>query len=149
MAITRRRFAQVAGASVVGFGLLGRAANVFSQSLGFGDLFPLTGEAAADILMTFKSETFAPYIGTIFRSDQSGHSFRLAQVIDHELTKEKSSAAPVESFSLFFRSVSLKSVPQETHTFEHPSLGTFSLFIAPVDRARATYEAVINHTPPA
>ncbi|HEV7642882.1 MAG TPA: hypothetical protein VGO50_02980 [Pyrinomonadaceae bacterium] len=146
MALTRRKFTQVAGAAMVGIGFAGAASRTFSQSSRPGGLFPVTGEAASDMLMSFNSETFAPYVGTIFRSGQSGYSFRLAEVVDHGRSKEKRFGMAGESFSLFFRSVGRKNVPQDIHTFEHPSLGTFSLFIAPVERGGKTYEAVINHS---
>jgi hypothetical protein len=146
MTLSRRKFTQVAGAAMVGLGFAGPAAKIFSQSLRSGDLFPLTGEAAADVLVSFKSETFAPYLGTVFYSGQTGNSFRLTDVVEHRHPKEKRAAAGGESFSLFFRSVSRKNVPQDIHTFDHPSLGTFSLFIASVDRGKKIYEAVINHS---
>ncbi len=146
MALSRRKFTQVAGAAMVGIGLAGSASKTFSQSLRSGGLFSITGEAASDMLMSFNSETFAPYVGTIFRSGQSGYSLRLAEVVEHKLQKDKRFGMGGESFSLFFRSVGQKNVPQDIHTFEHPSLGTFSLFIAPVGRGGKTYEAVINHS---
>src|ERR1044072_5518291 len=122
MALTRRKFTQVAGAAVAGIGFAGAASRAFSQSLRSDGLFSITGEAASDVLMSFNRETFAPYVGTIFRSGQSGYSFRLVEIAEHKRLKEN----PVdgESFSLFFRSVGQKNVPPDIHTFEHPSLGT-------------------------
>ncbi len=146
MALSRRKFTQVAGAAMVGIGFAGAASRTFSQSSRSAGLFSITGEAASDMLMSFNSETFAPYIGTIFRSGQSGYSFRLTEVAQHKGSQEKRFGMSGDSFSLFFRSVGRKDVPQDIHTFEHPSLGTFSLFIAPVERGGKTYEAVINHS---
>jgi hypothetical protein len=148
MALTRRKFTQVAGAAMMGIGFAGPAAKVFSQSLISSGLFSVTGEVSADLLMSFKSDTFLPYLGTVFYSGENGNSLRLTDVVIHQHQKEKLSVTAGESFSLLFQKVGRKSVLQDVHTFEHPSLGTFSLFIAPVERGGKIYEAVINHSSP-
>jgi len=149
MTISRRKFAQKAGLTIAGAAVAGAASNVFSQSLRSGKLFSISPEAYGERVMSFNSETFRSLIGTIFRSrlgDGPGNSLRLADIGLPRSSTGKF-AATGDSFSLFFRGVGPKNVSQEIHTFEHPSLGTFSLFIAPVDRSGKTYEAVINHSP--
>ena len=140
MAISRRKFAQKAGLIIVGAGFAGSAGKIFSQSLSPGNF--------ADPVMDLKSEAFLPYIGTLFSTVRNGHlrnSLQLTEIILHQDPKEKPAEINGESFSLLFRNISGKKLPEEIHTFEHPWLGTFSLFIAPVERAKTTYEAVINH----
>lgn len=148
MVISRRKFAQTAGLTIIGAGLAGSAGKVFSQSLSAG--FPISAESFADPLMGFDSATFQPYIGTIFQPVQNGilkPSLRLTEVFVHQSAKQPSDIKG-ESFSLLFRAVGRNTLPPETHTFEHASLGTFSLFIIPFERQPKLYEAVINHRLP-
>ncbi len=51
-----------------------------------------------------------------------------------------------EAFSLLFSAES-GSVPAGTHTFRHPAMGWFQLFVSPVGQGRKgqRYEAVVNH----
>jgi hypothetical protein len=150
MAISRRKFAQKAGLAIVGAGLAGSAAGAFSRSPKPGSLFGISARPLADPLTTLRSDLFLPYIGTIFHTGRihgPGNSLQLTDVILHRRSMEKSSETGGESFSLLFRSIGRKRSPGEIHIFRHPSLGTFSLFIAPVERAKKTYEAVINHLP--
>jgi hypothetical protein len=65
---------------------------------------------------------------------------------DLQRPRRSASAARVECFSLVFVGPSAPLLPQGTYRFEHPVLGTFSIFIVPIsqDRQRACYEAVFN-----
>jgi hypothetical protein len=148
MAISRRKFAQTAGVTIVGIGLAGAAGKVFSRSSISGDLFPLPAESFAGPVMSFNSDAFLPYLGTIFQPSQNGirkTSLQLTEVFIHQYIKKQPLRNNGDSFSLLFRSVGRNALPQKTYTFEHASLGTFSLFVAPVGRGPKVYEAVIVH----
>ena len=55
-------------------------------------------------------------------------------------------AQQYESFSLLFHGAQSQPLGQGTHSFEHPQLGTFELFIVPVaaENGRLHYQAVFN-----
>jgi hypothetical protein len=148
MAISRRKFAQTVGLALAGTTLAGSAGNVFSQTSGPGDLFQLPGEAYSDQVLSFNSDLFRPFIGTLFQPDQNNSrkpSLQLVEVAISEIKSKKQVNVTGESFSLIFRSVGRNKLPEETHMFQHGSLGTFAIFISPVERDRRTYQAVINH----
>src|SRR5215468_6686537 len=52
--------------------------------------------------------------------------------------------ATTSGFMLHFLGTLPKRLPQDTYTFEHPKLGTFSLFIVPEGADGQTYFALIN-----
>lgn len=146
MVISRRKFAKTAGLTIIGAGLASSAGKVFSQSAGAGRL--LSAQSLADPLMSFDSATFLPYIDTIFQPIKNGYrtpSLRLTEVFLRPPAKKESTGVRGESFSLLFRSAGRNTLPPGTYTFEHASLGTFSLFIAPFEREPKVFEAVINH----
>jgi len=55
-----------------------------------------------------------------------------------------------ESFSLLFHGAQSLPLAQGTHSFEHPELGTFELFIVPVaaENGLLHYQAVFNRMVP-
>jgi hypothetical protein len=148
MQISRRKFAQKVGLAVVGAGLASSIPNTFSQSLGPGTLFPLPASCYEDSLMGFTAEIFAPFVGTIFRSDIDTNrtiSLRLTEVVPHQHAATKSFEFTGVSFSLIFREIGRKQVEAGIYTLEHPSFQTFKLFISPIERGKLIYEAVISH----
>jgi len=62
------------------------------------------------------------------------------------VTKAGAQVQQFESFSLLFHGPQSQPLPQGTHSFEHPQLGTFELFIVPVaaESGRLHYQAVFN-----
>jgi hypothetical protein len=149
MTISRRKFTQQAGLAIVAAGVAGSAGTAFSQSLRSGDLFPLSAESFADPVMNFRSEIFFPYVGTIFNLYQDGarqNSLRLTEVFVGDQKDPGRTKADGACFSLLFRSISRTNLPENIYDFDHASLGKFSLFIAPVERAKKIFEAVIDHS---
>lgn len=59
---------------------------------------------------------------------------------------ERRVSARDESFSILLRGPSAPLLPQATYTFEHAEMGTFALFIVPVERDQngLYYEAVFT-----
>jgi hypothetical protein len=147
MTISRRRFAQTAGIAVAAISLSGSAPEIFSQTIRPNGLYPLSASAYGERLLSLNSNAFQGLIGTIFRSKVEGsevNSLRLVEVkISSRLNKAIGNG---EEFSLLFRGVGRKNIAEGLHTFDHPTLGNFSLFVAPVERGRINLEAVINHT---
>ena len=88
-------------------------------------------------------EEFSKHLNTKFEIRISE-----AQAVEVELTEvsELLLSARQERFSLIFRSANDIMVAQGLHRFEHDQMGSFDLFIVPVDRdGRGTYhEAVFN-----
>jgi len=110
---------------------------------------------------TLNREAFDKVVGSGFKvSSTSGDGnsvwLRLLSVQDlPELTPvdpdtmdvPPPSSAPVATtsgFVLHFMGTLPKRLPQDTYTFEHPKLGTFSLFIVPEGADGQTYFALIN-----
>jgi hypothetical protein len=147
MTISRRRFAQTAGIAVAAISLSGSAPEIFSQTTRSNGLYPLSAAAYGEHLLSLNCSAFQGLIGTIFRSEMGNReilSLRLMEVkISPPVNKVIGNG---EEFSLLFRSIGRKRIPEGLHTFDHPTLGNFSLFVAPVERARMNLEAVINHT---
>lgn len=145
MSISRRRFAQTAGLAIAGTSLAVSPVKLFAQSL--GSATGLSAEAGADILMNMTSEAFLPYVGTIFQPANGAQriSLQLIEILTKAFEENRLLGVTGESFSLVFRTLGKKALPQGIHTFEHPSLGTFSLFISPVGRSGSRFQAVINH----
>ena len=145
MSISRRRFAQTAGLAIAGTSLTVSPVKLFAQSL--GSATGLSAEAGADVLINMTSEAFLPYVGTIFQPVNGTQriSLQLTEITTNPFKENRLRGVTGESFSLVFRSLDRKALPPGIHTFEHPSLGTFSLFISPIGRSGSRFQAVINH----
>ena len=88
-------------------------------------------------------EEFSKHLNTKF-----GIRISEAQVIEVELTEvsELLISTRQERFALIFRSPNDIVVAQGLHRFEHNQMGSFDLFIVPVDRDESgtSHEAVFN-----
>lgn len=98
-------------------------------------------------------ETFAGQLNTLFvlhLGEGGVVPLRLIRAEMKERTPRENSNAPdagFERFSLVFAGRRGPLVPQESYVFEHPRIGRFEMFIAPVisrDPARHKFEAVFN-----
>ena len=72
---------------------------------------------------------------------------RLASLTDLVLPVGAPAPAPgKEGFSMLFTGASKHGFPQGTYTLDHPTLGSFALFLVPVGPAgqSTAYEAVVN-----
>ena len=102
-----------------------------------------------DALSYYNKATFAAYANTDFliQAGAAGILFmRLTQIED--LPGNEILHAPDECFGLTFLAPAGTWLPQHTYQVEHAALGTFPLFLVPVDRRTidgpAYYQAVIN-----
>ena len=98
------------------------------------------------MLETFTLTTFEPHLGTVFRlALEDGRSLDLVLAEARSLAVDGWSG-PREPFSLVFLSPREPLLPQRIYTLEHPQVGTFGIFLVPIqplpDRQR--YEAVFT-----
>jgi len=113
------------------------------RSLGL--LFPdsaFAAPAAAGGAAGLRLTTFAALVGTRFGATVAGShvDLRLARA-----TKGQKVTRRGENFSLLFDGAGGAPFGQGTYTFTHPSIGSFPMFVVPVNQAAApTYEAVFN-----
>ena len=102
-----------------------------------------------DLVARFRLEDasasfFRQYLNDLFTvrpAGRTGTRLVLAKVAELPVTKN------VEQFSLMFHGAAGDTVPDGTHTFQHPALGNFDLFIVavgiPNDR-HVTYQACFS-----
>lgn len=95
------------------------------------------------------ASSFEPLLQSQFmvRSKAGSMTARLVKVKDRSkhFTK-KSQPVNLETFSLLFQTESGAALESNMHKFDHPQIGTFSLFLSPtkVNGRDGYYEAVIN-----
>jgi hypothetical protein len=147
--ITRRNFIQLFGATVVAGLSINSPVNIFGQTRREDDLFPIPPESLSDPVSSFTSAHFTPFINGDFQVRQNDlRETTSLQLIDVEIFQRKANLAKGaigESFSLVFRGSLPENLAGDRFEFSHPSLGVFTLFLAPVSKERNRYEAVINH----
>jgi len=107
---------------------------------------PTVSLPASDPLSNYTQATFEQYVNSIF-------TLRGRKTIEVVLTKvEDTLPAKVsrtggrESFALHFRGGGT-ALPQDTYVIEHPSLGTFMMFLVPTttdENGAQGYVAVVN-----
>jgi hypothetical protein len=85
--------------------------------------------------------TYVPFVGSTFRINREG-----ASPLKVKLVSAKALAGKGESFSLIFRGPRHAELAQQISTLEHPSLGRFDLFVAPIGRGvkGQEFQAVVN-----
>ena len=116
--------------------------------------FEVPNEARNSPLISFKRETFEPYVGGIFRVRAGAHAvdMTLTKVNGCEvsargrnLTKKMKQT---ECFALTFSSSETLTDLTSIYDIEHAALGNFALFLTRRDgpsRGTYFYEAVFNH----
>ena len=157
MPVSRRRF-MMSGATAV----LTTAATLQLSNKVFAQIgappdptrdFAIPHEAHQSPIITFKRETFEPYVGGIFRARAGANSIemKLEKVRGHEvsesgkkLTKKMRNS---DSFVLIFSSNGTLTDLTTIYDIEHGALGTFALFLTRRDAPHGAYyyEAVFNH----
>jgi hypothetical protein len=140
MSISRRVFIKAGALAVVIAGIsLKPGLLVLGQE-------PTIALPASDPLSNYTQATFAQYINSIF-------TLRGRQTIEVTLTKiedtlpaKASRTGGRESFTLHFRGGGT-ALPQDTYVIEHPSLGSFRMFLVPTgadENGAQGYVAVVN-----
>jgi hypothetical protein len=107
---------------------------------------PATAEAAADTPSYLIRSSYQSLSTTSFGTSLRGDTADLTLLSVDDLTAaatDKSLAGSEDAFSLSFSSSA--PLTSEIHTFSHPDLGVFDLFIAPVENS-GKYEVVVNRS---
>jgi hypothetical protein len=144
MFISRRKFLRagtlVALAAAVPVGVL-------AQSRKERDGNPSDQGAQSDPLSFYSKATFSSYLNSIFQVSTAYSTVEVALVRVKDLpTGGPAAPAGGESFSMLFVGGS-KGLDQGTYRMNHPSLGSFLLFLVPSgpdDNGAQTYVATIN-----
>lgn len=147
MEVTRRNFLQLSGTALLAIGVSGSINSISAQKAGDG-LFPIPAESLSDPINYLTRAHFEPFLNTVFRVTQDDRSFDLQLVelptsIKVVRAYNEKQGFYGESFSLMLMGSPRARLAPGLYTFEHPTLGTFSLTLNPVDR-KGEYEAVIN-----
>ena len=152
MAVSRRKFLKagtmVSIATVIP---LKGVVSVFGQQTGTNPeaLFKIPAESVPDERLT--EEAFSRHLYSKFRIYTT-----LVTVIDLELinvkrwdttaTKHESKTVKLDSFSVLFRGPQATAIESRTYRITHDQMGTFDLFISPVNdrKKERLYQAVFN-----
>jgi hypothetical protein len=150
MFITRRKFLQAGTLVALAAAMPLRATAQQIRKGNDGNPIDQSKDVAADPLSTYTRSTFSSYLNSIFRLYTGYSTIDVALVEVKDLAPGANTAQTgAECFSLLFRggSVALK---QNTYRIEHPSLGTFPLFLTPGtadDNGAQSFVAIINRLP--
>jgi hypothetical protein len=145
MSISRRKFLKVGTLVALSAAI---PVNVFAQNRKDGDGNPVDQQPIQlDPLAHYTRSAFSSYVNSIFQI-YTGYSVvevALAEVNDL-MPAGSTPANGRECFSLLFRGGSV-ALPQNTYRIDHPSLGSFKLFLvpgSPDDVGAQSYVAIIN-----
>jgi hypothetical protein len=145
MSISRRKFLKVGTLVAVSAAI---PVGVFGQNRKDGDGNPVDQQPIQlDPLAHYTRSAFSSYVNSIFQI-YTGYSVvevALAEVNDL-MPAGSTPANGRECFSLLFRGGSV-ALPQNTYRIDHPSLGSFKLFLvpgSPDDVGAQSYVAIIN-----
>lgn len=157
MPVTRRRFLMSGATAVLTTAAaLHMSPHVFAQIGAKPDPsqdFHLPQEALRSSTLSYRRETFEPYVGGVFRARAGANSIEmtLERVSPLELSARgkglTKKARQTSSFALVFSSAGTLTDLTTIYDIEHGALGTFALFLTRRDGPRDTYyyEAVFNH----
>lgn len=145
MSISRRKFLKVGTLVALSAAI---PVSVFGQNRKDGDGNPVDQQPIQlDPLAHYTRSAFSSYVNSIFQV-YTGYSVvevALAEVKDL-MPAGSTPANGRECFSLLFRGGSV-ALPQNTYRIDHPSLGSFKLFLvpgSPDDVGAQSYVAIIN-----
>jgi hypothetical protein len=150
MSFTRRRFLKAGTLVALAAAIPLKVAAQQPRKANDGNPIDQSKDVLADPLSTYSRSTFSSYLNSIFRLYTGYSTVDVALVEVKDLTPgAKTAQTGAECFSLLFRggSVVLK---QNTYKIEHPSLGTFPLFLTPGtadDNGAQSFVAIINRIP--
>jgi hypothetical protein len=128
MPISRVDFVKVCGLALCGVSIDTRTADAFFTAS------PAVATSRPFRWQDVAASVFRPHVNTSFdlrSTDGVCTHLVLAEVTERPRTKN------VEQFSVIFHAPPGCSIPDGIHTLQHPSLGQFELFIAPVGASKA------------
>jgi len=122
-----------------------QAASATTAALALGlDPFAGTALASTSVPAYLRRSGYDGLVGSLFALD--GVAVRLESIDD---MPDPSYAGRDDAFSLTFAGAASDALTQETRTLRNADLGTFSLFVVPVERSTTSqqhYQAVIDRT---
>lgn len=162
MSLSRRKFMKV--------GVVAAACAAFPLKSAFGqngadgrvgslsNTTSLSSKVSPEQLGYYTESSFAPYVNTQFRvylSPSSTRGLKLVEVSDYlstlPLSLTRGNSSKIECFSLLMTVPPGRHFDQDTYLIEHEALGTFYLFMVPVNQPGKTaldyYEAIIYRHP--
>src|SRR5438128_1192590 len=126
MSISRRRFLNAGTLSVISSALAAQTGLAQRIRIGDRDRYrpDQPGPQTTDPLSLYSKATFAPYLNSVFVLVASDRDVEVALLRIADMP----GAPDGECFSLWFCG-GTQSMPQDTYTVQHPSLGSFELFV--------------------
>ncbi len=151
MSITRRRFLKAGTLVALSAAIPFKAAGQQIRKGNDGNPIDRNPpELAQDALANYNKAAFTSYLNSIFRLYTGYSTVDVALVEVKDLTPGAATAQTgAECFSLLFRGGNT-ALKQNTYRIEHPSLGTFQLFLvpgSPDDNGAQSFVAIINRLP--
>ena len=146
MVLARRKFVQTGllfTASTMLF--WDNAKSVLAQTLKTGDQLP--DDVLRDPVLSFKKETFDPYVGDYFAAPGARGEMVGLKLVKCEAYQPKTRIVMSDAFRLLFKAESELPIFTSIHPIKHGALGSFSLFLIRQDGpdGEIYYEAVFNH----
>ena len=150
MSITRRKFLKAGTLVALSAAIPLKAAGQQIPKGNDGNPIDQSKDIAADPLSHYTRSAFSSYLNSIFRL-YAGYSFVDVALVEVKDLMPAGTVAKdgAECFSLLFRGGNT-ALPQNTYRIEHPSLGTFQLFLvpgSPDDNGAQSFVAIINRLP--
>jgi hypothetical protein len=152
MTVSRRKFLKAGTMLSLSAVIPLKSAFAQQQSAERNELFKVPDDLQADQFDRFTEESFSRYLNTQFRvytSPLTAVSFELIKVKRWERSPDEKSAhnTKLDCFSVVFRGPRNVALESGTYKVEHDQMGTFELFISPVDerKKQRRYQAVFNH----
>ena len=155
MTVSRRKFVKAGAMMGLSVVALRSGGSVFGQqsTVEQGGLFQIPAETQAEI-QRFSEVVFSQYISTKFRIYTSPLTAVDLELIKVSRRESPSSDQPAKSaktpkldcFSVVFRGPRNRPLESSTYRVVHDQMGTFYLFITPVDdhKKQRRYQAVFN-----
>lgn len=147
---SRRNFVRHAGTAITAAVVVpGAVTAAFGQITRNAGLLTPPVQSTLDPLTYLTPDHFTPFVGTAMQARSSSGrrvSFQLTEVKNTQLEQNEKRGYVGQSYSLMFESS--MHLPGEIYVFNHKLLGTFSLFVSPIDRKGVQYEAAVNRIAP-
>ena len=147
MSITRRNFLKAGGLVALSAAIPLKATGQQISKGSDGNPIDQTKDFSTDLLAYYTRSVFSSYLNSVFLiyTGYSTIDVTLVEVKDLMPGAAKAQAG-AECFSLLFRGES-SALRQNTYGIEHPSLGTFPLFLVPGgagENGEQSYVAIVN-----
>jgi hypothetical protein len=150
MSITRRKFLKAGTLVALSAAIPLKVAGQQPRKVNDGNPIDQSKDVAADPLSQYGKSAFSSYLNSVFRLYTGYSTIDVALVEVKDLAPGTNTAQTgAECFSLLFRGGNV-ALPQNTYKIEHPSLGTFPLFLVPGkpdDNGAQSFVAIINRLP--